>query len=89
MVPAGYTVPAHWHPTVENLTVIAGTVALGMGDATDPATMTTLDAGGFAVLPAEMRHTFVAKTAATFQLHGTGPFAITYVNPADDPRLKK
>jgi ketosteroid isomerase-like protein len=89
MVPAGYTVPAHWHPTVENLTVIAGTVALGMGDATDPATMTTLDAGGFAVLPAEMRHTFVAKTAATFQLHGAGPFAITYVNPADDPRLKK
>lgn len=89
MVPAGFTVPPHWHPTAEHLTVIAGTVAIGMGDQADPASMTTLDAGGFAVLPADMRHTFVSRTASTFQVHGTGPFAITYVNPADDPRLKK
>ena len=89
MAPAGFTVPPHWHPAAENLTMLAGTAAIGMGDTADPATMATLDAGGFVVLPAEMRHTFVAKTAATFQIHGTGPFAITYVNPADDPRLKK
>jgi ketosteroid isomerase-like protein/quercetin dioxygenase-like cupin family protein len=89
MAPAAFTVPPHWHPATENLTMIAGTAAIGMGDTADPATMTTLDAGGFVVLPAQMRHTFVAKTAVTFQIHGTGPFAITYVNPADDPRLKK
>ncbi len=89
MVPAGYVVPAHWHPTAENLSIMSGTVAVGMGDKSDPATMTTLDAGGFAVLPAEMRHTFLARTEATFQVHGSGPFAINYVNPADDPRLKK
>lgn len=89
MAPAGFTVPAHWHPTTENLTVMAGTVSIGMGDKPDPAAMTDLAAGGFVVLPAEMRHTFVSKTASTFQVHGTGPFAITYVNPADDPRLKK
>lgn len=89
MVPAGYTVPPHWHPTTENLTVISGTIALGMGDTADPAAMTALSEGGFVALPAEMRHTFVARTAATFQVHGMGPFAITYVNPADDPRLKK
>ena len=93
MAPAGFTVPPHWHPTAENLSVISGTVALGMGDKADPAAMTTLEAGGFnpadAVMPAEMRHTFVSRTASTFQVHGTGPFAITYVNPADDPRLKK
>jgi hypothetical protein len=23
------------------------------------------------------------------QVHGQGPFAITYVNPADDPSIKK
>jgi ketosteroid isomerase-like protein/quercetin dioxygenase-like cupin family protein len=89
MAPAGFTVPPHWHPTAEHLTVIAGTVAIGMGDKADPAAMTTLDAGGYAVLPADMRHTFVSTTASTFQVQGTGPFAITYVNPADDPRLKK
>jgi ketosteroid isomerase-like protein len=87
-VPAGYKVPLHWHPTTENLTVMSGTVAIGMGDVADAA-MKDLPAGGIVVLPAEMRHVFVAKTAATFQVHGTGPFAITYVNPADDPRTKK
>jgi hypothetical protein len=69
--------------------MLSGTAAIGMGDTADPAAMKTLPVGGFVVLPAEMRHTFVAKTAATFQVHGTGPFAITYVNAADDPRMKK
>jgi hypothetical protein len=32
-----------------------------------------------------MRHFAVAKTEATVQVHGMGPFALTYVNPADDP----
>jgi ketosteroid isomerase-like protein len=89
MMPAGYTVPLHWHPTTENLTVLSGTAAIGMDDKTDTAAMATLPAGGFVVLPAEMRHVFVAKTAATIQVHGIGPFAITYVNAADDPRQKK
>jgi hypothetical protein len=26
---------------------------------------------------------------AMLQLHGVGPWTITYVNPADDPRTKK
>lgn len=87
-MPAGYTVPPHWHPTVENLTVLSGTVAIGMGDTADPTAMTSLPPGGFVVLPSEMRHTFVAKTAATIQVHGMGPFGITYVDPANDPRQK-
>lgn len=87
--PAGYRVPLHWHPTTENVTVLAGTVSLGMGDSPESSASTDLAAGGFAVLPAEMRHSFLAKTAATVQVHGTGPFAITYVNPADDPRQQK
>jgi hypothetical protein len=40
-------------------------------------------------VPSRHGHVFVAKTAATIQIHGMGPFAITYVNPADDPRQKK
>lgn len=82
-VPAGYRVPLHWHPTTENLTILTGTVSLGMGEQSDQ--MTDIAAGGFVAIPAEMRHVFVAKTAATFQVHGMGPFAVNYVNPADDP----
>ena len=88
-MPANYRIPAHWHPVTENLTVLSGTVALGMGDKMDESAMQDLPVGGFASLPAEMRHSFMAKTAATIQVHGMGPFGITYVNPADDPRTKK
>jgi hypothetical protein len=88
-VPAGYRVPPHWHPTIENLTILTGTVALGMGETWDDRALTELPPSGYAVMPAESRHFFLAKTAATFQIHGVGPFAITYVNAADDPRQKK
>jgi ketosteroid isomerase-like protein/quercetin dioxygenase-like cupin family protein len=88
-LPANYRIPPHWHPTLENITVLSGTVALGMGDTFDEAAMQALPAGGFATVPPDMHHSFIAKTAATIQVHGIGPFAITYVNPADDPRTKK
>ena len=86
-VPAGYKIALHWHPTTENLVVVSGTVALAMDKADAP--MKDLPAGSVAVLPAEMRHVFAAKTAATFEVHGIGPFAINYVNAGDDPRTKK
>lgn len=84
-VPAGYRVAPHWHPGVENLTVLSGTIALGMGEQFDENAMTAIGAGGYASLPAEMRHYFLSKTASTFQVHGMGPFVVNYVNPADDP----
>jgi len=86
-LPANYRIPLHWHPTTENITVLSGTVAIGMG-ALDPSKMQDVPAGGFGSLPAEMRHSFMAKTAATIQVHGTGPFDIKYENAADDPRTK-
>ncbi|MBI4263174.1 MAG: DUF4440 domain-containing protein [Acidobacteria bacterium] len=84
-VPAGYQVPPHWHPTTENITVLSGTVALGMGEQFDQGKLMDLPSGSYAAVPGEMRHFFMAKSAATFQIHGMGPFAINYVNPADDP----
>jgi hypothetical protein len=56
-----------------------------MGDKFDKAQLKNLPAGGYALLPADMRHFAVATTAATIQVHGMGPFQLTYVNPADDP----
>ena len=84
-MPAGYKVAPHTHPTDEHVTVLSGTLALGMGDTFDKAAMKVLPAGGYALLPADMRHFALARTAATVQVEGLGPFALTYVNPADDP----
>ena len=88
-MPAGYKVPPHWHPTDEHITVISGTVALGMGDAWDQAAMKELPVGGYMNVPGVMHHFFLAKTAATIQVHGIGPFAVNYINPADDPSMQK
>ena len=85
-MPAGYTIKPHYHPTDELVTVISGSLALGMGDAVDLKTAKTLPAGGFANAQANMHHFAVAKTKTVVQVHGQGPFAITYVNPKDDPR---
>jgi hypothetical protein len=36
-----------------------------------------------------MRHYAFTKAETVFQLHGMGPWGITYVNPQDDPRTSK
>lgn len=87
-MPAGYRVPAHNHPTTEMVTVISGEFHLGMGDRLDEEKSTLLTAGGYAEAPAKMNHYAWASSPTIVQIHGQGPFAITYVNPDDDPRSK-
>ena len=83
--PANYAIPAHSHPTDENVTVISGTFSMGMGDKLDPAKSKAFPAGSFAVAPAKVNHFAFAKGAAIVEVSAIGPFAMTYVNPADDP----
>jgi quercetin dioxygenase-like cupin family protein len=87
-MPAGYKIAPHWTPTDEHVTVLSGTLSVGMGEKFAPAAMKDVPAGGSALLRAEIRHFLIAKTAATVEFQGTGPFALTYVNPADDPRTR-
>jgi quercetin dioxygenase-like cupin family protein len=83
--PAGYKIAPHWHPGDEHVTVLSGTIAFGMGDKFNESGMKTLTAGGYAMMPAEMRHFARTKAPTIVQVHGTGPFVLNYVNPADDP----
>jgi quercetin dioxygenase-like cupin family protein len=82
----GYRIPAHFHPAVEHVTVIAGTFRVGMGDRFDAGKLTDLPVGTFAALEPGVRHFAQARGATVIQLHGIGPWSLTYVNPADDPR---
>jgi quercetin dioxygenase-like cupin family protein len=86
--PAGYKVPPHWHPTDEHLTVLQGVIQYGMGDTFDVAALHSYPAGSYVTSPKEMHHFVRAKGPTIIQLHAIGPFALTYVNPADDPRPK-
>jgi anti-sigma factor ChrR (cupin superfamily) len=85
-LPAGYKIPPHWHPTAENVTILEGTMSFGMGDTFDQAALKEFGPGGFTMMPPDMRHYAWSKGGATIQVHGTGPFTLTYVNPKDDPR---
>ena len=87
-MPNGYTIPPHFHPTDEMVTVISGTLMYGHGDKIDRSAMSTLHAGGFTAATANMHHYVTARGATIVQVQGEGPFAITYVNPADNPQAK-
>ncbi len=88
--PANFKIPAHWHSQDENITVIEGELNMGLGDALDETKGHSLPVAGYAKMPMNVRHfAFAGKKGAIVQLHGMGPFDITYVNPADDPRKKK
>ena len=79
----GTRVPAHWHPTDENVTVLKGTLLVGMGETFDESKLQTMNVGNFVLLPKEMRHFALCKGEMIVQLHGTGPFKNNWVNPSE------
>jgi hypothetical protein len=83
--PAGYKIPAHWHPADENVTVVSGTFYAGMGDKLDEKATKAFPAGSFTSMPAKMHHFAYTKGEVVLEISGIGPFAMTYINPADDP----
>ena len=85
-LPDGYKVMPHWHPKQERVTIIAGQLNLAMGATFDPAKTHALTPGSYSTMPAGMRHFATVKGETILQLATEGPWAITYVNPADDPR---
>ena len=59
---------------------------MGLGDKLDASKAKELPTGGFMVLPAKQNHFLMTKSETVVEISSMGPFAITYVNPADDPR---
>ena len=88
-MPANYSVPAHWHPSDEHVTVVSGKLAYGMSDRLNRTAAQGLGPGETAVMTARMNHWVLTADGAEVQVSAMGPFAITYVNAADDPRGKK
>jgi quercetin dioxygenase-like cupin family protein len=85
-MPDGYRIPPHFHPTDEEVKVLKGTFLVGMGDTLDLSKTNALKAGGSGKVPANMHHYAAAKGATELTVTAMGPFAMTYVNPADDPQ---
>jgi quercetin dioxygenase-like cupin family protein len=88
-LPANYRIPPHWHPTDEHVTIHSGTLYVGMGDALDKTKTKPMAPGDSGTIPAKMHHFALTKDATVLGIRAEGPFALTYVNPADDPQRKK
>lgn len=86
--PAGYKIPPHTHPAIEHVTVLSGTFHMAAGEKFDESKGKRLSVGSFAVMPAQAPHYAWASEETVIQLHSVGPWGVTYVNPADDPRKK-
>jgi uncharacterized protein (TIGR02246 family) len=84
--PGGYRIPPHFHPVIEHVTVVSGAFSIGQGERWDDAKLVRLNAGDFIHMPPGSRHFALATGETVVQLHSTGPWGITYVNPQDDPR---
>lgn len=79
----GIKVPAHWHPTDENVTVLKGTFLVGMGESFDESKLQTMNVGNFVTVPKEMRHFALCKGETIVQVHAMGPFKVNWVNPSE------
>jgi quercetin dioxygenase-like cupin family protein len=87
-LPADYQVPAHFHSGIEHVTVISGTFNMGTGDKLDTKATRALGVGSIAIMQPGTRHFAWTKEETVVQVHGVGPWTVTYVNAADDPRKK-
>jgi len=85
-LPPGFKVAAHTHPADENVTVISGSLHFGMGPKLDEQKGDALKAGGFVQFSKGMQHYAWFTEETVIQINGNGPWGITYVNAADDPR---
>jgi quercetin dioxygenase-like cupin family protein len=83
-MPDGYKIAPHWHTQDEQLTILSGTLLLHMGDSLDSPAH-ELQVGSYHFLPGKMHHAAESRGETIVQLHGTGPFDIHYLNPADNP----
>jgi len=79
----GTKIPAHWHPTDENVTVLKGTFLVCMGETFDESKMQTMNVGNFVNMPKEVRHYAMSKGETIVQVHGAGPFKVNWVNPSE------
>jgi quercetin dioxygenase-like cupin family protein len=87
--PDGYRIPPHTHPKQERVTVLSGTIHVGMGEKFDVSKGKEMPAGSFGSWPPGMKHFVWTKGETIIQAHAEGPWRVDYVNPADDPRKKE
>ncbi len=76
----GVKIDAHTHGDTENVTVISGTLMVGVGKTFNKAKMLALKPGDYASIPAGTPHYAMARGVTVVQVNGVGPASMTLVS---------
>jgi quercetin dioxygenase-like cupin family protein len=85
-LPAGFKIAPHTHTGVEHVTILSGRAGIGLGEVWVGETIEYKGAGGYHVMQPGVAHFVMVEEDSIVQVHSVGPWVLTYVNPADDPR---
>jgi quercetin dioxygenase-like cupin family protein len=86
--PPNFKVAPHWHPGIEHITIISGTLHMGLGSVFDASKTRALKAGAISIMQPGTHHYVWTDEETIAQVHSIGPWSVNYVNPADDPAKK-
>jgi hypothetical protein len=78
---AGDIIMPHTHPEDENIVVVKGSWAVGMGDRFNRQALEPMEVGTYGLVPKKMAHFALSKTDTIIQVHGVGPFTTQWVVP--------
>lgn len=76
--PPGFLLAPHTHPVDERVTVISGSISVGLGGSVDKSRARTFRAGGFYVNPPSASHYVFSEEGAVVQITGMGPWRVDF-----------
>lgn len=82
--PANWKVDTHWHPNMEVVTVLKGSMYLGTGERFDESKAVLVEKGGVSAMPSKVVHYVFTKEECIFQVHGMGPVERFFINQKKD-----
>lgn len=89
-LPPNTTIGVHTHPAAENVTVLSGTLYFAAGDKLNPKAAKAYGPGSFfSIDEGKPMFAFSKDKEVTMQLHGNGPWGITYLDAKDVAAKKK
>lgn len=80
-VQPGFEIAPHTHPVVEHITILSGTLHVGLGEAMDRGAATAYGPGSYLAIGAQVVAYMWAEEETVVQVHGVGPFSTEFVAP--------
>jgi hypothetical protein len=75
-------------PGIEHITIISGTLNMGLGSVFERSKTRALGPGSVSIMQPKTHHYVWTGEETIGQVHSIGPWSVNYVNPADDPVKK-